>query len=71
MRLVAPRADVILDAATMTESTRGCLMNGWGAKEKVSSGAKAQFLPDLNVGAEAPTPVAAIYEMAATEARRL
>jgi DEAD/DEAH box helicase domain-containing protein len=46
--------------------TRGCLINGGGAKRRVSSGAKAQFLPGLNVGAEAPTPIATIYEMASS-----
>jgi hypothetical protein len=34
---------------------------------RVSSGAKAQFLLGFNVGAEAPTPVATIYEMASSE----
>ena len=32
-----------------------------------SSGAKAQFLLGLNVGAKAPTPGATIYEMASRE----
>jgi len=46
--------------------TRSCLINGRGAKRRASSGAKAQSLLGLNVGAEAPTPVATIYEMASS-----
>jgi len=48
-------------------STRGCLINSRRAKRRVPSGAKARFLLALNVGAEAPTPVATIYETASSE----
>ena len=44
--------------------TRGSLINSRGAKRRIPSGAKAQFLLGLNVGAEAPTSVATIYGMA-------
>ncbi len=55
---------------TKCEFSRSCLMNSWGAKRRVASGAKAQFFLGLNVGAEAPTPVATIYEVASSYAKR-
>jgi hypothetical protein len=51
------------------EFSRGCLMNSRGAKRRVASGAKAQFFLGLNVGAEAPTTVATIYEAASSYAK--
>ena len=40
------------------------LINTNEGNKTISSGAKAQFLPQLSVGAEAPTPGALIYEIA-------
>ena len=36
--------------------TRSCLINSSDRRRSASSGAKAQFFPELNVGAKAPTP---------------
>ena len=46
--------------------TRSYLINSNEGDKTISSGAKAQFLPELSVGAEAPTPVALIYEIASS-----
>ena len=45
-------------------STRSHLINRNKRNKTISSGAKAQFLADLSVGAEAPTPATLIYEIA-------
>ena len=44
-------------------NTRSCLINRSEGNKTISSGAKAQPLPELTVGAEAPTPGALIYEI--------
>jgi CO/xanthine dehydrogenase Mo-binding subunit len=51
-------------AQANSQGSRTCLINNNDASRNTPSGAKAQFLPDTNVGAKAATPAANICEVA-------